>query len=220
MTPKVRIGLEVAAAIVGLVVLGAYISAREDRVKMDATLQAQKTVLEQYAKDRADHEKQDAARDAQTAETLRSMQQTIVNLKTPEQHAAWDQAQLEQAIKGIKITVAPNGEATATIPKDQLPNVTAAIETCKECKVKLDAATANLASRAEEMKIADAQIQALKTERDSAVKAAKGGSWIHRAGRNLKVILCSGAGAAAGSGQGAKGAAAGAIGGALVCSLF
>lgn len=114
----------------------------------------------------------------------------------------------------------PNPAPHIEIPKADFPAAKAYVEDCEQCKIDRARLRADAADREKQMALAQEQIDALKKERDSAVKAVKGGSWIHRAGRNLKVILCSGAGAAAGSGQGAKGAAAGAIAGALACSLF
>jgi hypothetical protein len=80
------------------------------------------------------------------------------------------------------------------------------VEDCRTCDVELKAARVDN--------------QKLKQERDNLKIGMKGGKWIARMGRNLKVAACSGIGGAGGSAAGAKGAAIGAVAGALVCSLF
>lgn len=194
MTPKLRIGLELAGVVLALMAVAAYVSSREDRIRMDATISAQKTVLDQYAKDRSDHEKQDAARDAQTAAAIQTMQSAVDKLKTPAQMAQWIPQQISTP-QPFTINIppatkeSPKPDAVATIPQADLPAIRDAIEHCKECDVKLATATADVASRDAQMKLADAQIKALKTERDSAIDAAKGGNWIQRLKRNAKYLI-------------------------------
>jgi hypothetical protein len=195
--------LEALAAAVLAIILGIlgyqYLQARDDRVKMDATIQAQKQVIDQATADRAQHAKEDAARDAATAAQLDAMSKAVAQIRTPQQIVGWSQQQLADAIRGIQITVPaptaanPHPEATVTIPENSLPGLRDTIEQCKECAVKLNTAQADLESRLQQMKEADAQIQALKTERDVAVKAAKGGTAWQRAWKVVKYVAIGGA---------------------------
>lgn len=199
---KAFLGLAGAGLLTASIAAGSWLGAREDTIRMKATLEAQKQVIEQAQADRTQRAKEDAARDAQTAATLQAMQAEMGKLKTPAQHAAWDQTQLEQVIRGIHVEIPaatsqnPHPDAVVTLPQSSLPDVTQAIEGCKECKVKLDTAEKNVASRDEQMKLADTQIGALKKERDAAITAAKGGSFWSRTKRAAKWFAI---GAAAGA---------------------
>ena len=170
--------------VLGLVAFFAWHGAALDKAKMDAMLQAQATIIQQASQDRLQHQQDDARRDKETADTLAAMQQAISRLKTPEQHIAFDQAALETVIKGIQITLNPKtGEAQAVIPAAGIPQMTAEIEKCRECEVKLTTAQVDLASRAEQIKQADIQIKAEQNKTEAAVKAVKGTFWTRMATR-------------------------------------
>ncbi len=178
-----------------------------DRAKMEAVKQAQDTVIANAQKtiqdaqaDRDEHEKADAARNAFVASQLSSMAQAVAALKTPQQQAQWSQDQLAAYIKGITITTDKQGNATANIPAASLADLPATIEKCRVCEINLGKAQADVESRVQQMADAQKEIDALKTqktglttERDAALKAAKGGGWIQRTVRVLKVAVVAGA---------------------------
>lgn len=189
---SLRVKLEIAAAVL-VVLLGgiglfAYQAERENRIRAEATQQAEATIIKQAQDDRAQHVKEDAARDAATAATLETMQKALANLKTPQQQVTWSQQQLEDAIKGIKIVVSPTGEATATIPAASIPELPQVIAKCQECGIKLATSQADLASRDAQMKLADEQIQALKKDNSSLQVAVKGGTVLQRTLRVMKYL--------------------------------
>lgn len=175
---QIRTLLEVVAG--GLAVVGAwsYVGERTASARLEATIEAEKKTLADLQTDRDKHAAADAVRDAATQQMISQWQQTVAQLKTPQQQAAWSQQQLESALKGIQITLNPKtGEAVATIPKESLPELPAVIEKCRECDARLATAQADLASREEQMRLADLQIKALGIQRDAAVTAARGTKW-------------------------------------------
>lgn len=185
MTP--RLILEVAGSALALLFGFSWVQSREATVKMQATLDAQKQIMVQATADRERHVKEDAVRDAATAAMLKTWQQTVAGLKTPQQQVAWSQEQLAEALKGIQITLNPKtGEAVAVLPAATIPELPAVIEKCKECELKLTTAQADLASRNQQIQLADLEIKSLQTQRDAAVVAAKGGTKWQRFGRAVK----------------------------------
>lgn len=184
---QVRTIVELVGGVLVVVVGFSFVQEREASARLAATLEAEKKTLADLQADRSKHEQADAQRDAATAEMIRSWQQTVAQLKTPQQQVAWSQSQLEQALKGITISLNPKtGEAVATIPQESVAELPKVIEQCRECQAKLTTAQADLASRLQQMALADQQIQALKTERDAAVTAAKGGTKWQRTVRTVK----------------------------------
>lgn len=188
--------------IIAILAVSSWFSARIAQEHLTATIDAQKSVIQQAQTDREQHAKEDAARDLQTAATLQSWQLAVQAVRTPQQITGWSQSQLEDAIRGIQFSVPaptaadPHPAAAVTIPEASLPGLRDTIEKCRECSLKLDTAQKDLDSRAAQMKLADTQIQALKTERDAAVTAAKGGSFWQRFKRSAKWLAI---GAAAGA---------------------
>lgn len=202
-----------------------------------AKAQAVQAAQQQFQQQLADQQKQmeadfDAklkARDAEYQIQIRSLGATFQRATTPKQ-----QADLATGIMGLPSPIEvlpptptaqePKPQTKLAVPLDDVPQAKAYFLECETCKLNLAKTQADLADvqaqRAAEVKLAQQQIDSLKAERNAALTAAKGGNWIHRLGRQLKVIACSGAGAAAGGTQGAKGAAIGAVGGAVACSLF
>lgn len=179
--------LEIAGSALALLFGFSWMQSREATVKMQATLDAQKQVMAQAVADREQHVKEDAARDAATAAMLKTWQQTVAGLKTPQQQVAWSQEQLAEALKGIQITLNPKtGEAVAVLPAATIPELPAVIEKCRECELKFTTSQADLVSREQQMQLADLEIKSLQTQRDAAVVAAKGGTKWQRFGRAVK----------------------------------
>ena len=208
-TAYTKTALTVAGLGLGALILSEYTAHVRADAQAQATIQAQTTIIKQAQDDRAQKAKEDAARADAMAQLISSMKAQAAQQKTPVQIVGWSQAQLEQAIKGIQITVPaptpenPHPSASVTIPEASLPGLRDTIEECKECAVKLTTAQQDIASRDAQMKLADQQIEALKTQRDAAIKAEKGGSWLRRTGRALKYVgIGAGIGAAALCGTG------------------
>ncbi len=173
----------VLGAALGAAMLGrAWLDARDARARLEATVSAQKTILDQAA-----------AREAARADELRQTLAEIAALKrsvqTPQQVAREIGKILPPLPQPIEIRLpepaphAPPGEppppAIATIPQSDLKPIFDAIEDCRACSAQLDAARADL--RDEHDKIA-----ALTTQRDAAVQAAKGGGFWKRVKRGAK----------------------------------
>ena len=196
MTFRVKLELIAASVVLIGLVIGArvWLSEHDARVHAEAIQAAQKTVIDQATADRASHQKQDDARDAQTASTIQAMQAIVDKLKTPQQQAAWIPQQIPVP-QPFTITVPqsttanPKPDAIATIPQVDLPAIRDAISGCQQCGLKLSTAQADLASRDQQMKDAVQQIKAITAERDTWKQTAKGGSVLHRVGQAAKYLI-------------------------------
>ena len=199
---KLLVAASAAGFLLAALALGSYIGARADRIRMQATLDAQKTLFQNAAEERQRHVQEDSARDSAAQKQLDAMRQFLQqNAQTAQQIARWAplQAQLPQPIN-VNIPPAtqqnPKPDAVATIPQADLPAIRDAIEGCKECQLKFTAAEQDLASEKEQLRLAGEQLSAVERERDAALKAAKGGGIWQRARRAAKWFLI---GAAAGA---------------------
>jgi hypothetical protein len=189
-------------AIFAIVVIGltAWEEKRNDNAKLDATITAQKTVIDAAQREMDTHQAADKARDAQTAATIAAMQDAVAKVKTPQQIANWipQQLPLPQPIT-VQLPPAtpqnPAPDAIVTIPQADLIPLRDTIEKCKECAIKLSTAQQDLTSRDERLALAGQQMIAVQKERDAALTAAKGGSFFTRAKRIAKWVAV---GAAAG----------------------
>jgi hypothetical protein len=194
MTTRVKAEIAAGAlffilAAIGLVV---YIQEREDRIRADATVAAQKAAFDQAAEQMKTLQAADAKRDAQTAATIQQLTAAAAAQKTPAQIASWIPQQIPGLPQPITINVPkatidnPTPNAIATIPQADLPKLRDTIETCQLNAVKLTACAADLASRDAQLKIAGEQLSAVERERDAYQTALKGGTfWIRlkRAGK-------------------------------------
>lgn len=206
---KALIGLGIVLLAIAGYLGSSWMAAHDAQVKLDATLAAQKTVIDQEQKDRDAHAAADKVRDAQTAATIASMQKAISNVQTPAQIAAWLPKQAPSLPQPITIQMPaatpqnPTPAAAASIPQADLPILRNQVEACQECAVKLASAQQDVASRDEQLKLAGEQLSALQRERDAAVTASKGGGFWSRVKRGAKFFLIgAGAGAAALCGTG------------------
>lgn len=199
-----RVKLEIAAAILALVAVaivgGSWLGAREEAIKLKATLDAQNAVI-------ADAGKREAARDAALRDSLAAVEDLRKRTQTPQEaiKALPQVLPLPQPITlnlpaavanadPSKAGLKPDAPVpqTATIPAADLKPLFDFAATCKECQAKLAAATADKADDA-------VKLAALTKERDAAVTAAKGGSkWqrIKRAGKWFAIGAAVGAVAA------------------------
>lgn len=187
-----------------------WLAAHDAQVKLAATLDAQKTVIDQAQRDRDAHAAADKARDAQTAATIASMQKALEKVQTPAEIAAWLPKQAPAAapqpitIQMPPATAAnPAPAATVSVPQADLPAIRDQIEQCRECSLKLATAQQDVASRDAQLKSAGEQLSALERERDAAVKASRGGGFWARVKRGAKwFVIGAGAGAVAVCGSG------------------
>jgi hypothetical protein len=193
---------EIVGAVLALVVVciigGSWLGAREDRIRMQATLDAQKTVIETAAKQSKDLQSAEAERDKATAASVATLQATAAKQVTPAEIVAWlpRQAPVPQPIT-FQIPAAtaqnPSPDATASIPQSDLPALRDDVAQCQTCFLKLTAAQADLSSRDERLKLAGEQLSAVQNERDAAIKAAKGGGFWSRVHRSSKWLVIGGA---------------------------
>lgn len=187
-----------------------YREAHDAQVKLAATIEAQKTVIDQASKDRDARAADDARRDAQTIATISSMQKAIENVQTPAQIAAFLQKSITPAApQPITIEVPKSTEsnpvppAQVEIPQADLPALRNQVEACQECSVKLASAQKDVTSLQSQLKDAGKQLSAVSKERDAAVKASKGGGFWSRVKRSVKFFaIGAAAGAAAVCGTG------------------
>ncbi len=193
---------EIVGALAALVVLaifgGSWLGAREEQIRMKATIDAQNQVIASAQKQAQDIQTAEDARDKATAATVAAIQQAAAKQVTPQEIAAWIPKQL-----GVPQPITfqmpsptaqnPSPDFTASIPAADLPVLRDQVEKCQECSIKLSTAQADLTSRAQQAVLAQQQIDALKTERDAAVKASKGGGFWSRVHRAAKWGVIGGA---------------------------
>lgn len=203
----------VAIAVIALVAIFLWVNyreAHEAQVKLAATLDAQKTVIDQAAKDRDAHAADDARRDAQTAATISSMQKALETVQSPTQIAAWLARQTQNVPQPITIEVPkateanPAPAAQVEIPQADLPALRDQVAQCQECSVKLASAQQDMTSLQSQLKDAGEQLSAVSKERDAAVKASKGGGFWSRVKSKAKFFVigaAAGATAVCGSGH-------------------
>jgi hypothetical protein len=159
-----------AVALLGiLVIAGALREARNDAVKLKATLAAQQVVV-------ADASKREAARDDQAKAVVQTLETAKKAVQTPSQALRAIPAviplpvpiTLEPVAPGAK-PGAPGALPDAVIPQQDLKPLYDFGVACQECKVQLAAAVADKADDA-------VKLTAMTKERDAAVTVAKGGS--------------------------------------------
>jgi hypothetical protein len=226
-----RIAAVAGVGILALLAATAYVHQQivqaKNQATQDAQAQFQRQLVDQQKAMQADFDAKLKARDAEYQQNAATLQKQFQGSMTQVLALINQRANLPvplQVVTPAPTKENPNPLPTVPVPQADFPAAKEYVQACETCKLDLAKTQADLADvqqqRAAEAKLAQQQIDSLKTQRDAALTAAKGGNWIHRLGKQVKVIACAGAGAAAGGSQGAKGAAIGAVGGAVVCSLF
>lgn len=208
----------------------AAISSREDKIRAEERDKANQQLIQKNADSEKQREADQRARDAADAAFHQSqdakiaeLAKTIAQLKTPEQHAAFDQAQLEKVIEGIKFKVdQQSGQVIATVPKENIGQVTAAIQECQECKTNLSTAQHDVISKDQTIAAlkdslvrGDQNLKLMTDSRDEYKKTAGGGSFWHKVKVTLRDAACGGGGAAVGAQVGPNKARDAAIGAAV-----
>lgn len=201
-----RIALELALAIVSLLALWSYLSARDAKVKAEATQAADEKVIAQNDQQIKQNDQQVKLLAAQIeqlkadqARQLLTLQATFSRAQTPAQSASLTDVLL--ALKSGETKVG----GTATAPTLEVPR--AELQTyehaCEECKIKFQSTAAQLANVTAQRDKSEQDKQLLMLdvkqrtdERDKWHTAAKGGSFWQRFTRSVK-YLAIGAGAGA-----------------------
>jgi hypothetical protein len=211
MTLRGKLELAAAIALLGGVVLGgrSWVAEHDLRVRAKETADAVAREAEIAAAQIQDLQKQMAARDAGYQQQLQSLSTKFQQAGSPEQTA-----QLVSQLLGLKEPIqivtpaasaqSPNPAPVAELPQIDFQQAKAYVSECEACKVNLAKATADAATREAEMAAAQKQIEALKAESAAWEKAAKGGSWAHRAVSGAKKVAIGvviGIAAACGSGH-------------------
>lgn len=208
-----RVKLEIAGALVALVVLGtvggSWLGAREEGIRMKATLDAQQQVIASSAKQVKDIQDAEAERDKVTAANVAALQASAARQTTPAEIAAWLPKQI-QTPQPITFTIPaatpqnPTPAAIASVPQADLPALRDEVTQCQVCAQKLADAQGDLSSERDKEVLAGEQLSAMTKERDAAVTAAKGGGFWKRLGRAAKwtvIGIAVGAAATCGSGH-------------------
>jgi hypothetical protein len=192
-----RVKVEIAGAvlffILGAIGLVVYIQEREDRIRADAAVSAQKAAFDQAAEQMKALQVADAKRDAQTAATIAQLTQAAAAQKTPQQIASWIPQQIPNLPQPITINVPkatpdnPTPNAIASIPQADLPKLRDTIEACQLNAVRVSACAADLASRDKQIEIFNKQtIPSLNNQIEDLQQELKGGTfWVRlkRAGK-------------------------------------
>jgi hypothetical protein len=201
----IRHKLEIAGTLLALVVIGiiggSWLAAREDAIRLKATLDAQQAVI-------ADAGKREASRDAALRDSLAAIEDLKKRTQTPTQviQALPAVLPLPQPITLNLPAALAQGDPrlagvqpgqSATIPAADLKPLFDFAAACKECQAKVLVLQQD---KADDL----VKIGGLVKERDAAVTAAKGGSAftrIKKAAKWLGIGILAGAAAVCGSGH-------------------
>jgi hypothetical protein len=215
MTLRTKIEIVLASLAIAFAAFAfqSWLEARDDRVKMQATIAAQSQLISEQKQQAAALAEQEKTRDAALQSRIAAMQKSVAAIATPQQIAAWIPAQVKTpapiTIQGPAAPAASGQQgtgknpatappATATIPQIDLPSLRDYVEACKECQARLATSTQDLASKDRQLKLAADQLTATARQRDAAITAAKGGSFWTRLKRNAHwLAIGAGVGAAA-----------------------
>lgn len=208
-----RVKLEIAGGILALIVCGvlagSWLGAREDSIRMKATIDAQNQVVAAEQKQSQALADAQSARDKATAQTVAALQSAASKQVTPAQIAAWIPQQIPAQQQPITITIPPATPqnpvpaAVASIPQADLPALRDEVTSCQVCAAKLSTAQSDLSSQGDRLTLAGEQLSAMTKERDAAVKASKGGGFWKRVESASKYLaIGAGVGAAAVCGTG------------------
>lgn len=202
----VAILLLVAGAAVGF---RTWLGEHDARLQAEAKSKAQEEVQRLSVEQSAALQKQIADRDAAYRTELQSLDKKFSLAANPDQIALL----LSQLMGGLKQPIqivtppataaTPNPQPVAQVPLVDAPQVKAYFAECETCKAERVKLQADAVDRAKQAELAQKQIEALKGERDTWEKTAKGGTVLQRIGRAAKwLAIGAGAGAVAMCGSG------------------
>lgn len=207
---KLELAAGLLAAIAGVAGFRTWLAERDLRIRAEAETSAEKKVFDEARTEIEKLTEADRQRDASATAAIAAVQATAAKQTTPAEIAAFlsrNQA-LPQPI--IVQTSAPaekspeNGSPgpSVTIPGPDLAPMRDYTEKCESCGISLAAAKGDLASKAEELRLAGEQLSAVEGERDAWKTAAKGGTaWqrFKRAAKWITIGVAVGAAAVCGS---------------------
>jgi hypothetical protein len=194
MKPTLHIIVLCSAVVAAALLADAWLSARHDSQQLSATLAAQKTQLQAAA----DREQQ---RDAQLAAALDAIHAQMRAVRTPQQAAK----EIPSVLPPLPLPVAihfpalsapmPPGEnpapATISVPQPDLQPLYTDLQNCRAAALESEAAQKDLSDE-------KARSASLLRERDAALAAAHGGTFLTRLKRSAKwFVIGAAAGAAA-----------------------
>jgi hypothetical protein len=237
ISPWWKIGACVLVCVLAALNVAALLREHDARLKAEAVEAAQQQVIS-GAQEAIDTARADAAK---TASDLQARLAAIEAQKRQPVTAPQFIVDLSKVIPNLpepaRVVEVPaetktvNGE-TKQIPAETAVQIPAAdLQALQKYKLDCDATGAKLsaceqiaADRVAEMEAGKAQLAAVTKERDAYKQAAKGGSFLHRVGKQLKCIAASSGGAALGaavdSNKPERGALIGAVAGGVGCQLF
>lgn len=196
--------LEIGAAVLVVIIGGIALYEHDQHVRVQAVAEATQSAQDAYQKQlaslSADFDAKLKARDQQYAADKQAQAARFQNAATPQQIAQLV-SQLMGLQKPIQLAVpAPSAQdpipqTIAQISSLDLPQVKAYVEQCETCKLDLTKTQADLADRAQQAALAQKEIDSLKTQRDTAIVAVRGGTTFQRTIRVIKYLAI---GAAAG----------------------
>lgn len=204
MTLHTKIYLAIAAVCLlgGGVGAKEFLAEHDARIRAESTVEAQKTLQQQYRQQVSDLAKQMAERDAAYQSSLKQLDARFQRATTPDQLAQLlnTLGALPEQIRAVQSTPTaqnPNPAPHLEIPSLDLPQAKAYIQDCETCKLNLAKATADAADRDTQAHLAQLQIDSLKKENTSLQVALKGGTWFSRVKKAGKYIFWGAVGGAA-----------------------
>jgi len=198
-----RVKLEILGGVLGLIIGFVALWEHDNHVRLqaaaDATKAAQDVLQKQLAQQAADFDAKLKARDTQYATDSKNLtDQFAVAAKNEATMMALLQ-KLTGAPQPFVISTPaptaanPNPQPVVTVPSVDFPAVQQYAQACETCKLSLAKAQADAEDRLAQMALAQKTIESLKTERDTALVAARGGTTLQRTWHDGKLIAIGGA---------------------------
>ena len=188
---KLHIAAYSLLAVIVIVAFVSYMGAHEDKIKAEATEQAQKQIIEQAQKSMADREYQWKNQQQQfqnqidsirTAAQARQTLQPVV-IQAGSQPIAGTQVTKQDLPQSVQSALpdAPSATKYTLLSEDQFTALAKREVSCQEKEAGLNKCTADKTDL-------QTQVVAEKVEVESWKKAAKGGGFLHRFGRTARDI--------------------------------
>jgi len=191
---KWEIGAAAVALVIVVLVGESWLGAREDAIRLKATIDAQQQVIAATAKQAKDIQDAEVERDKVTAANVAALTAAAAHQTTPAEIAAWLPKQLATP-QPITFTIPaatpanPTPAAVASIPQADLPALRDQISQCQVCAAKLTTAEEDLDSQKKETQLSGEELSAMTKERDTWKTAAKGGTFWSRTKRAAKWVV-------------------------------
>lgn len=184
---------ELAAAVLALALafygFRTWLAERDARIRAEAEVSAAQKSFDQASDELKKSEQAQAARDAQTQQTIAKLAAAAAEERTPQQITQWIPSQL-QLPAPVKVTAPEKGSAAPAVfevPQVDLSYLRNDIATCQQNEIALAGAQDAVKSCRAQQVILTGQITDLEKQRDALQTELKGGTFWRRVKHDVKI---------------------------------